>query len=311
MSDILENSAEQSTTEATSATESAAPEATTETASPAATNEVNFLELISEDYRSKGNIGDFKSADDLAKSYLELQKMVGNSVRLPSEDTSDEAKQEFLNKIKDIDGVLIKGDEDLYNKLGRPEAPEGYDFSEVVKPEILESLPSIGTEIEEFQKMAHENGLTTQQAKSLVDMRLQAIDGEMQRQNEVREESERALRKQWGEDYDNRIDAANQVLKIYSEQDSEGVQELLNTPAANNPAFIRMLSELSHMYKEKGHEGLSKTNFGVTPEGAQSKISEKRGDTGFMKAYTDVHHPEHKKAVAELTKLYEIANGAS
>lgn len=294
-------------------------EATTETTTTAVEQEVAKVEdavsnslqdLLSDEYREKSNLKDFKDVNDLAKSYLSLQHLVGKSIRIPGEDASPEAKQEFLDKIKDVDGVLIKNDEQLFDKLGRPETSEGYAFDDVVDQELVAIDPTITDEIESFKKVAHELGLTNDQAKALVDMQLKQLQGHTSEFAQARESGLEALQKVWGADFDNRLNAAKQVAKIYAEKHGDSMSELINGPSGNNPAFIQMLSELAGMYKEKGHEGMQSATFGVSPEMALAKISEKRGDTGFMEAYMSPTHPNHKNAVNELQKLYQIANGA-
>src|SRR5574343_580128 len=86
------------------ATEAPAVEAPATQAAPS----VSLQDIISPDLLNTSNLKNFKSADDLAKSYVELQRMVGNSVRIPGAAATPEAKKEFLDKIKDLDGVLLK-----------------------------------------------------------------------------------------------------------------------------------------------------------------------------------------------------------
>src|SRR5574343_475157 len=144
------------------ATEAPAVEAPATQAAPS----VSLQDIISPDLLNTSNLKNFKSADDLAKSYVELQRMVGNSVRIPGADATPEAKKEFLDKIKDLDGVLLKDDPALLDKLGRPAAPEEYAFE---LPEgVLDIDPSINSEVEEFKKVAHELGLTKEQAAKSV-----------------------------------------------------------------------------------------------------------------------------------------------
>lgn len=291
-------------TETAKATTTEAPEVTTTpTEAPK-----EFVDTLSDDLQGLSNLRDFKSANELAKSYVELQRMVGNSVRIPAEDASDEAKQDFLDKIKDVDGVLIKNDEKLFDKLGRPEAPEKYNLEELVTQELA-GIPEIGQEVENFKALAHEIGLTEDQARKLVDNQVQQRTKQIELQQAVRTDSEQELRKAWGQEYDNRIAAAKQAATIYSEKHGDAMSELIHGPAGNNPALIHILADLAEGFKEKGHEGMQATNFGMTPEMALDKIAEKRADPGFMKAYTDDIHPGHKKAVADLAKLYQIANG--
>jgi hypothetical protein len=74
---------------------------------------------------------------------------------------------------------------------------------------------------------------------------------------------------------------------------------------------LNILSELAVIHKEKGHEGMSGSQFGTTPDEALQKISDKRADPGFMKAYHDDVHPGHKQAVEEMKRLYALANGTN
>ena len=300
------NSESQQGSEATESTEVSQEAVNSE--SPASTNDAFTLNL-DEDIRSVSNLADFKSTNDLAKSYIELQRMVGNSVRIPAEDASDEAKAEFMEKIAGVEGILRKDDPDLMVKLGKPESIEGYDFSETVTADVLDADPGISLELENFKAVAHDIGLTNEQATKLVDMQMQNLTARNEAVDTGREEAEAALKKMWGEDFNNRLAGAKNMVKIYAEKYGDVVSDLVNSPAGNNPALLNMLSELGEMYKERKHEGMSTAQFGLTPELAQAKIMEKRADPGFLKAYYDESHPGHAKANAEMNKLYSIVNG--
>lgn len=303
-------------------TTEAAPEVASQepVASPAVTNQApeapavetaapdNILGMISEDLQGMGNLKDFKDVNQLAKSYVELQRMVGNSVRIPAEDASTEARQDFLDKIKDVDGVLLKEDENLYNKLGRPEDPDAYQLEDLINPDLYTVAPELSNEVDEYKKIAHELGLNKNQASELLKMRLQGLDAVKETHIQQKEQAAQQLKQMWGDDYDNRLNAARQVMDIYSEKYGDSVQELIDSPAGNNPAFLNMLNEIAMSYKEKNHEGMGTTQFGATPDSALQKIAEKRADRGFLKAYHDDRDPGHAKAVAEMTRLYDIAN---
>jgi len=266
-----------------------------------ASTNVDFMTLIDEQVRTQSNIKDFKDATSLAKSYLELQKMVGGSLRIPPKDASPEAKQDFFNKIKDIDGILLKDDPNLALKLGRPESADKYDIEQMVPEEFRGTLK---TDIEGFKKIAFDLGLSNDQAKKMAEKQIEIIKGNNEKVAEDRRKAEESLKKLWGQDYDNRLSAAKQVAKIYGEKFGEDIKNLVQGPSGNNPALLHMLSELAETYKEKGHEGLSDTNLGMTPELAKQRIREKRTDRGFMEAYNNAKHPGHGKAVAELEALY-------
>lgn len=305
MSDQILNQEPQDVEQSNAEVTQSAPE------SPAVTNESTWY---SEEHNSFIESKGFKSPDDVIKSYANLERMVGNSVRIPPADASPEAKQEFYNKIKEVEGVaIISSDEEaraeLFNKLGRPESADQYKLQEIIDQEVMQGVPYINEELESFQGLAHEIGLTKEQAAKLVEMRSSQLKQIISNDGMQRAESEKALKSMWGTDYENRLNAAKQMARTYAEKYPDQMGELINGPAGNNPAFLNMLAEMASTYKEKGHEGLAQAQFGITPEQALTKIADRRADSGFMKAYTDDRHPGHAKAVQELTKLYQIANG--
>jgi len=107
-----------------------------------------FAELDGEtrEWLSKRNITDPKVAMRLA---YDQAKLLGNAIRVPGKDATEEERNEFLNK------------------LGRPADPDGY---EIAPPKDLPAeLPYDGERASEFKKLAHTLGLTTAQAQKLHD----------------------------------------------------------------------------------------------------------------------------------------------
>lgn len=278
---------------------------------PAFDNDVNFGDLLSDDVKALSNVKDFQTADDLAKSYVELQRMVGNSVRIPSEDASDEVKSEFLEKIKDVEGLMLKNDEDFYKKLGRPDSPEEYNFSELMSEDALNNPNTFDKEMEDFRSIAHENNLTSAQAQALVEMRRKTVESEQIERQEYQSHSQETLKKLWGSDYQNRLEGAAKVRDIYRAKYGDDMDKLIKGSAGDNPVLLSIMSDLAVLYTEKGHSGMSGAKFGLTAEGAQQKIYEKKADAGFTAILNDDMHPQHKAAVKELTHLYQVANGAA
>lgn len=272
----------------------------------------------SEDYSELIEAKGFKSADDVLKSYKNLEAMQGNSVRIPPVDASPEAKQDFLDKIKDVDGILLANDEALFDKLGRPESADGYKLDDVLQADVVNHVPGIDQELTDFKTIAHEIGLSDAQAAKLVEMRITALTSQQQHVDATREQAETTLRKNWGADFDARLAGAKETMTIFQQKydstNDDGsfsgpVTDLINGPAGNNPVFLELVNELAQSYKEKGHEGVSKIEYGDTPETATRKIAEKRADRGFMEAYKDKMNPNHRAAVAELQGLYKLQSG--
>lgn len=112
------------------------------------TNGDAFADLDGEtrEWLSKRGISDPKVAMRLA---YDQAKLLGNAIRVPGKDATDEERNEFLNK------------------LGRPADPDGY---EIAPPKDLPpELPYDGERATEFKKLAHDLGLTATQAQKLHD----------------------------------------------------------------------------------------------------------------------------------------------
>ena len=275
----------------------------------------DFLSSVSEEFRGDPSLKDFKHVDGLAKSYIESQKMIGSSIRIPSSEASEEVQKEFHNKLDALPGVLkIPSPDDqegiakFYNKLGRPEKADGYDFifEDKAINDVVAGSPEMG---KEFGEMAHNLGLSKTQAKTLVEFEANKIKNYNEQLLNSREQSMVSLKKEWGNDYDARLHGAKAVAKLYADQYPEAMNELLNGPAGNNPAFIKMLSELGGTLQETGHKGMEQSvKYGMSREDALNMISDIR-DNPKSPIY-DSLHPDKDKQQQKLEELYDIANSS-
>lgn len=101
--------------------------------------EEKWFDNLPEQYHE--GISKFKSQEDLAKSYLSLEKSSSGKVKLPAEDAPDEDWAKF------------------YGKLGRPEKPEEYSVDvDNTNEEFMERLKSLshGANLskKQFEKVA-------------------------------------------------------------------------------------------------------------------------------------------------------------
>jgi hypothetical protein len=68
-----------------------------------------WVDSLPEGIKNDPGIKDFKSPEDLAKSFINLQKMLGNSIRPPGPDATPEDKKKFADDLKaKVRGVLNK-----------------------------------------------------------------------------------------------------------------------------------------------------------------------------------------------------------
>lgn len=293
------------TLEATSSTEVTADTASTE--SVAEVSDVSFLDSLSEDLKSEPSLKDFKDVEGLAKSYVSAQKMIGNSIRIPSEDAGDEAREEFYKKLESVPGVARlpeEGNEEAINqfltKLGRPENAADY------KLEIPEDIPIDDGALNSFKELAHKVGLTSTQAKKLMEFEVGRAKAHTEASEEARIAAETALKEVWGNDYNTRLESAKIASNVFKEKYPDAMNELVNGPAGNNPALLAILSEVGKSMNEAGVvSGAAKLQFGVTAEEARERIEEVRMNRAHP--YHNPTDPNHQAAVEKMHKLYNAA----
>jgi hypothetical protein len=264
----------------------------------------NFRSNLSEELQGEASLADFKDVNGLAKSYVNAQRMLGSSVRIPGEDASPEAREEFYSKVEQA-GLMRKPDLDnpeslnnLYNSLGRPEDAAGY------KAEIPEGLEFDSEALGQFNQVAHEAGLTNQQYQTMLKVYSEEKAAEAEYQHQAQEQFLNQAKEMWGPEFGQRVEAAKAVKDMYMEKYPEAMKALVDGPNGNNPALLSMLAELSGSFQEKGMIGSSsKFQFGTSAEEAQDKINE------IMSNKTHAYWSGDRAAVERVNKLYKIAYG--
>lgn len=267
--------------------------------------DTSWIDQISEDYRD--SFKDYKSLDDVAKSYKSLEAMVGNSVRIPTEGASKEQMDEFYSKLTTIPGVTrLPNPEDpesmnqFYQSLGRPETSEGY------KLELGEGVEIDESAMKNFKDLAHSIGLTNEQANKLAEFESARYKAYEENLTESRIEAEKILKEEWGNDYNARLTGAKEVINLYKDRYPEAIQDLIEGPAGNNPAFLSMLSELYGSLKETGTiDANTQASYGKTPEQAKLEIEDIMNNSAHP--YNDENHVGHAEAVAAMQKLFQSA----
>lgn len=266
-------------------------------------------DMLPEDLRSEASLQSFKDVGALAKSYVHSQRMLGNSIRIPSEDTNPEAKQEFYERLSKVDGVMLKPNPEdpesmnkFFNSLGRPESPDKYDLK--IPDDVAPFLDQ--RKVEEYKQLAHRMGMTNEQANVYAQYEVQKLNEYTQRLQQGKEQSSKILRDQWGPDYENRMQGAKAAMEVYREKYPDAVNQLLGSEAGNNPALIAMLSELGQLHQESGHVGASRAvQYGMSSDEARDKIAEIMGNPSHP--YFHDGDPNHQDAVARMKKLYSVA----
>lgn len=236
---------------------------------------------LPEDLRDAPALKNFKSLEGMAKSLLSAQRMVGaDKVVLPNEHTTNEEKQEF------------------YNRLGRPETPDGYAFK-TIKPEDMPPGMQVNQEFEKaFGNKAFELGLTKEQANELRDWHQGVVVASYQDADQIMErehqKSVETLRGEWGQAFQANVDLANKVVKKFD----PGLK-LVEMGLGNNPTLIKLLAEVG---KTMSEDRLVLGEADRTPGNAKAQINAIMGDP--KSPYFNPDHAQHKDVVAKVAELY-------
>ena len=246
----------------------------------------DFQNLIPEEYKEEKSLQNFSNMDDFVKSYLHSQKLVGaDKIPVP-------------NKIATDDDWNT-----VYERLGRPESPEGYSY------ELPEESKVDDTTLKAFSAEAHKLGLLPKQAQGIMNY-YNSLAEQSDKSLEFRDETARAeaeieLRKEYGPAYDLKVTQARNLAT-----NTLGADFLRNTilqdgsSLGNNPQVVRAFADLASK--------LSEDSMVQGEVASAMTVKEIDGEIDTLtqpgSAYWDKTHINHKKAVDEVQRLYELKN---
>lgn len=228
---------------------------------------------VSEDRRE--GLERFKSLDAYVDSFRNAQQLIGKKgLAPPAEDAPPEEVAAF------------------YEKIGRPESPDAYEW----QPPEDADFEVDDEAMAHARATAHKFGFRPEQFRAAMDLHL----AEAGRQREAEAEAaaaagaaaERALRKEWGDDFDTQLAAAAATAKKL------GLGELLKDPRyGNDPAVIRNLAERAAALAED-----SRVAGGGGTQGLRSRLDEINNDPLLHSG--DPTDPAREALMRERDELY-------
>lgn len=263
---------------------------------------------VSEELREDPSLQDIGSVDELAKSFISSQKMIGGSVRIPSAEASNDDRLAFYQKL-DQAGIAVVPKEEgdsfraLANKsLGVPSSASDYGIKPYVGKQVDDTAAA-----NDFLKFAHEAGLSKQQVELFYNKRaseLQAQDQDMEAKND---EIGLSLQREFGAGLKQAIDLGESALREIGDPDI--VNMLQETGLNNNAAMLKLLARVGSLLNEPSGADFSndRPRVGVTPDDAAEQIAEIMGNKDHP--YHDRSSAEHKTAVDKMARLFKIKNG--
>lgn len=220
----------------------------------------------------------------LIKSYVHAQRKMGaDKVIVPGKNSTNE---EWLQ---------------MYHKLGLPTEFDAYGLNAGEKPVLKEDL------INEFKKTAYENRLLPEQAQAMYDFLSNQTSTEIERMQQQQQEELNqkinGLKEEWGDAFEQKIHTAKLAV---DELGGEDLKAYLNeTGLGNDPQLIKIFNKIgARLFQEDNFQAESKPAYSLAPDEAQGKINEILGD--FNGAYYNSQHPDHKRMVEEVQKLWKM-----
>lgn len=270
----------------------------TESVADATTEQVAFVDSMLEQISDEGikthkmwdNLKG-KSADELGQYIKELKSFAGKKGDIPKADASDEEWNAF------------------YEKLGRPESVEGYEFglNDEFKGVVgEEATPFFEDAIKWFKESAFSNGLSAEKAEALVDGYLDMVANQYKEGSktiqEQAEANDKALRSEWGDGYDGIMGGIKALLRNNGMSD-EDISSAEAAGVLKEPALAKALGKISAQFEDDPQIGHHHTK---TVSGLKDQFNEVNGQIAeYMKKGERVPPHITQKRVDLMNKLGE------
>ena len=255
----------------------------TETEQP---KELNFKDLIPENFKEEKSLENFNNMEDFVKSYLHAQKLVGaDKIPVPNKHATEEDWNE------------------VFKRLGAPSDPNDYKYD--FKDQEMDQ-----GQVQEFNKTAHRLGLLPKQAEGLIkfynEMNVNNAASQEEAAAQAQMNVEAELKKEFGPQFNKRLDQAKRLAVNSLGQDFlENTYLKDGSRLGDNLNVIKAFSDLADKLSEDPIIQGDGTSY-MTAKDIEKEITEL---TQEGSAYWDKNHINHQKAVDEVLKLREMLNG--
>lgn len=237
-------------------------------AAPSAEAGSDWTTGLSDDLRGYVETKGFKDPSAVLDSYRNLEKLTGvpkeRLLRLPE-------------NLEDADGM-----KEIYGRLGRPEAPDGY------KIEVPEGASKDFSEW--AQKSFHDLGLSKAQGEKLANNWNEYVknltEAETTQAAQKIEADTNALKKEWGQAYEQELGKAKQAAREFG-LTAEVIDQL-----ETSMGFAGVMKFFNKIGSKLGEapfvSGDSRRSFDgvMTPAAALNKIASLKQDTEWVKRYS-------------------------
>jgi len=249
----------------------------------------DFLNSIPEDLRQHPSLSPIKDVENLARSYVNAQRLIGaDKIPMPVNPTEE-----------DLDRI--------YNKLGRPETSDQYNI-------VADGNVITEERASEYADIVHKLRLTPDQAQGVLEYYRSAVQNDVTAANETNakaiEDATSTLQAEWGDKFDAKVEAAQKVVDQFEAGNIMEMQLADGTKLGNHPEVIRAFAKIADFRQNVTSEDTvseSTSALGMSAQQANNEIQAIMGDRSH--AYWDRKNPNHHQAVERMSQLMEMQHG--
>jgi len=271
-----------------------------------------FASTLPEEYRENAAFKDFKDIGGLASSFVNLQSMIGNSVRIPGEDASDEDRTAFNDKLREkVPALMSRPNFDdaeqtanFYKDLGVPDEAGSYEIPQVDIPEGVNFDPE---SLIPFKDIAKKHNMTPGQFKGVMEDFQAMSFANATAQNESQKTAMGELATEWGHAYEGNMKTAMNIAAKTGAPESviEGMKNG-HVPPNMVKYFHSLASRFGKEGTDLGSDNSDNNDGKMAPGEAQAQLNEMLDNK--QHAYWNSKDPNHEHAKKKAMALTLMAN---
>lgn len=252
-----------------------------------------FLQSVPESYREKPYMKGIDSMEKFVEQFDNAQSLIGKkTIGVPNDESSIEDWNQF------------------YNKMGRPESVDAYEFETVELPDAYKRSDE---DLKLMKSIFHEAGLTQKQAQQVLKKTDEAVlkyyEANKENMDKMVDERNKQflaeMDKYFGDEKAQALAVAETMLKQHV---PKGMEQLVQ--GLDDNSMLVLSTVLHNVHKAgKTEDGMSK-NVDPVPEVTAEDMREQARKLMMSPEFKDAFHPNHDATKKKIAELYQKIAGA-
>jgi len=268
-----------------------------------------WRENLPEGVRDWGEVQDSKSEDSFWSQMSNMRSMMGQSIRIPTDDASKEDLAAFNQRLMEkVPNLMQKPDIDnievmdvFYEQMGRPKESAAYNAPELKAPEGIVLQDGLA---ENFKGIAHKHGLSQKQYEGVIKDYTDSTIVQAELDLSQHQTGMKDLNDEWGMKFDSNMEKAEAIRSKY-------FSDVMPNLGVAGAEAIKAFSNLADKFGKEGsgnliNEERKEHSDKVAPAEAKERLNDILSNREH--AYWDASDPAHKQAVDKVLDLTKAAN---